>query len=362
MDRKIINLLTIGLLILAVMIMSGCAKAEFEVSSLDVTPREPIAGESVTVDAKVSNLGAADGVYTANLILDTRVIESKDVKVTAESAKKITFECHVEAAGEHTLQLGKVTTQIVVLGPEELIKRLRSSDDDMREHALQGLVKMGTSSVETLLVAMQNDIKLVREKSKEALFQIFQQGDLNTFWWTLSNYHDAPDKKVPLGAILILGKAISIDPPFVTDTLWRQQRSLARDWGTLLGSAITGVGIVSAGNYDSGVEPHPLLILDPEGQIHPWTYELDLKYLPASIVDLELIVHILNDEPLIIEELEYGPTPLGPGIYEVVRQQTRLEIDLLNAATGETVSSRRFLGSLPRKCRSTEEFNWLQTR
>lgn len=113
--KSLLSPILIGLLML--WSLSGCDAPEFEISSLEVTPSEPIVGESVTVDAEVSNVGGADGIYTANLILDGAIIESVDIEVASKSSKKVSFKFPIADAGGHIIELGDVTTHIIALAP-----------------------------------------------------------------------------------------------------------------------------------------------------------------------------------------------------------------------------------------------------
>ena len=113
--KKLLSVILIGLLVLGG--LSGCGAPEFEISSLKVTPSEPVVGESVTVDAEVSNIGGADGIYTAKLILDGAIVESVDIEVATKSSRKVSFKCPIAATGRHILELGDATTHIIVLEP-----------------------------------------------------------------------------------------------------------------------------------------------------------------------------------------------------------------------------------------------------
>ncbi|MEE9399960.1 MAG: hypothetical protein V3V23_06805, partial [Dehalococcoidales bacterium] len=57
-------------------------KAEFEVSSLLLTPSEVIAGQTVTVSADVKNVGKVDGSYTTILSVDGTTVERTDITVS----------------------------------------------------------------------------------------------------------------------------------------------------------------------------------------------------------------------------------------------------------------------------------------
>ena len=112
---------TLGvLLVLCLLVLgslSGCAAPKFEIDSLEVIPQKQVAGESISVEAMVSNTGSADGIYTATLTLDGVTIESIDIEVAAQSLEKVSFKWLIESPGEHILELGNATMQITVLEP-----------------------------------------------------------------------------------------------------------------------------------------------------------------------------------------------------------------------------------------------------
>ena len=76
--NKLIGLMLSGLLMLSA--LAGCAAAGFEVGPLTATPSEIIAGEAFTVNVDVTNVGGTTGAFTATLILDVKVIETKEVR------------------------------------------------------------------------------------------------------------------------------------------------------------------------------------------------------------------------------------------------------------------------------------------
>ena len=114
--NKLIGLMLSGLLMLSA--LAGCGAAEFEVGPLTATPSEIIAGEAFTVNVDVTNVGGTTGAFMATLILDLKVIETKEVIVDAESEVTVSFSCIVDRPGIHTLHLNNdVTTTFNALKP-----------------------------------------------------------------------------------------------------------------------------------------------------------------------------------------------------------------------------------------------------
>ena len=109
---------TVLLLALALLLTSSivaCAKpAEFELVSLDVTPSEVIAGDTVSVIAEVRNIGGTEGVYTAVLTVDGEEAETKDIAVTPEATEIVTFSLMTGKAGTYQVAIGELSSSLTV--------------------------------------------------------------------------------------------------------------------------------------------------------------------------------------------------------------------------------------------------------
>lgn len=87
--KKFLGVLLVGLLLLGG--LAGCARAEFEVSSLAITPSEAVAGEAITVKANVENVRGVEGTYTATLTVDGNVADTKEVTIDTGAVKEVSF-------------------------------------------------------------------------------------------------------------------------------------------------------------------------------------------------------------------------------------------------------------------------------
>jgi len=112
--------LIIGLVIVAAVIVIAFAvimlwpRAKFEVLSLNVSPAEAFAGESVTISAEVKNVGNAEGVYTASLVVDEVEIETEDVSLSEGETKTVTFTMVKDTDGNFTIKVGELATTLTV--------------------------------------------------------------------------------------------------------------------------------------------------------------------------------------------------------------------------------------------------------
>jgi len=90
------------------------AKAEFKVTSLEVSPSETFVGESVTVSANVKNVGNAEGTYKCILVIDGVEWNAKEVKLSEGEEKVVTFEVVEGTEGNYTIKVGDQATTLTV--------------------------------------------------------------------------------------------------------------------------------------------------------------------------------------------------------------------------------------------------------
>jgi len=92
-------------------------KAEFEVSSLTLSPTEAKIGEEVTVFVEVKNVGSASGTYRATLLVDEKKVEEKEVTLEPGEVKTVTFTIVESTNGTFTIGIDKLTKSLKVLTP-----------------------------------------------------------------------------------------------------------------------------------------------------------------------------------------------------------------------------------------------------
>ncbi len=91
--------------------------AEFEVSSLVVTPSQVTAGETVRIEASITNTGEVKGSYTATLTLEDEVSQTKEITVEAGATETVSFTYSADAVGTYSLGVDGLTATLKVLGP-----------------------------------------------------------------------------------------------------------------------------------------------------------------------------------------------------------------------------------------------------
>ncbi|KXA93224.1 hypothetical protein AKJ66_02535 [candidate division MSBL1 archaeon SCGC-AAA259E22] len=104
--------------------------AKFEVSNLQVEPKEASSGESVTISAKVKNIGEVRGKYSAELRINDKFAKSEEVTLSPGEEKVVTFETSGSEIGTYFVSLRDLSDKFEVGGiliegkdlREELIK------------------------------------------------------------------------------------------------------------------------------------------------------------------------------------------------------------------------------------------------
>jgi len=152
--------------------LAGCAKpapppapvpaqrAEFEVTPITITPNEVATGESLTVSAKVTNVGGADGVYTAKLTINGTEVATKDIAVASGATETVSFTLTEETPGNYMVALNNLTGSFEVLklpSAQEIVGSVITALDDRKSYefemdmSLDGAGKFGGEPVETAM-------------------------------------------------------------------------------------------------------------------------------------------------------------------------------------------------------------------
>ena len=129
--------ISVPLLAMALIVSPACkAPAEFEVMSLDVTPLEVTAGDTVSITAEVENIGGSEGVYTAILTVDGVEVETKDIGVAPGTTETVTFSLVKEEVGTYKVAVGELGSSLTVKEKEPVFVakevELKYDDGDAR--------------------------------------------------------------------------------------------------------------------------------------------------------------------------------------------------------------------------------------
>ena len=91
--------------------------AEFKGSDLVVTPATVNTGDTVTISAKVTNVGELEGSYTATLKLDGATEATKEVKLAAGASSTVSFTVKKDKAGTYNVDLAGLPGKYTVSEP-----------------------------------------------------------------------------------------------------------------------------------------------------------------------------------------------------------------------------------------------------
>lgn len=94
--------------------------AEFKVSSLSITPTEVVAGEEATVKTDISNVGEAEGTYTATLTVNGAEVEEKTVTLAGGKTTTVSFTITEDIGGTYDIEVSRQTGTLTVLKSAEL--------------------------------------------------------------------------------------------------------------------------------------------------------------------------------------------------------------------------------------------------
>jgi hypothetical protein len=142
MKRNFLKYLALGLVLLTLIAAGACAKTEtttpppstpppaaFEITSLDVTPLQVTAGETVTITAVVGNTGGSEGTYAAVLTVDEATVETKQVTLAAGASQTVTFSLVKNTPGTYQIGIGGLSSSLTVK-PKLVAIEVRLKYDD----------------------------------------------------------------------------------------------------------------------------------------------------------------------------------------------------------------------------------------
>ena len=86
--------------------------AEFRISSLEISPDETVAGSSITVTARVTNIGDVEGSHTVTLNIDGESAGIKTVTLSGGDMQTIGFNVFEDVVGVHTIKINSLSRSL----------------------------------------------------------------------------------------------------------------------------------------------------------------------------------------------------------------------------------------------------------
>ncbi len=97
----------------------GALRPLYDLWSASVDTRTVAAGEEVTASARVTNVGAADGVFVAELVVDGRTVATSQLTVAAGGTRQATFRWTPDEPGTYELVVNGVPAGTVTVTPAD---------------------------------------------------------------------------------------------------------------------------------------------------------------------------------------------------------------------------------------------------
>ncbi|MBA7672165.1 hypothetical protein ES703_80339 [subsurface metagenome] len=145
--------------ILSLTSITACEPAKFEVILLSVTPQEVKSGEPITIEASISNTGGSNGIYTANLMVDGEIIETRDIPIDATDTKTAQYVIVLDDIGVHKIAIGNVVRSIkVVIDTESIVGKTLDASQKVKTCTFDMSMKINT------IIASADSSKVMRIK------------------------------------------------------------------------------------------------------------------------------------------------------------------------------------------------------
>jgi hypothetical protein len=117
MSKKRISA-TLLLAMIVMTVSSACQSSEppakFETTSLNIKPWEVDIGEKAVISAQVTNSGSTSGVYSVNLTVDGKKVDTKSISLDPGYSQTVNFTLSKDEAGTYEIGVGKSTATLTV--------------------------------------------------------------------------------------------------------------------------------------------------------------------------------------------------------------------------------------------------------
>ncbi len=98
--------------------------AEFTVSNLVITPAVAEAGQTITANAELSNIGEIEGSYSVTLKIDGVQVETKEVTVASGLSQTVSFTFTKDVVGHYNVEVGGLTGVLKLRPLTDILKQL----------------------------------------------------------------------------------------------------------------------------------------------------------------------------------------------------------------------------------------------
>ncbi len=223
--------------------------------------------------------------------------------------------------------LGKIEDERCV---EPLIAALEDNDSWVRWEAASSLGELqAVEAIEALIGLFDDDEDYVQEAAVDALQQI----GVPAVERLLEIYRDeeAQNKDLVESALL---------------AIFKENEDTIKNVAAKVCSGEAQKNTTEFDRYKGDV--HPTVILDADSEIHEWTYDIPVNWLPFTPDTLELVVCLGESEKKSIETCEYYSTnTIVLYSLTLTRYQYKMKVALYSSFTGYQIGSTTLWGSIP---------------
>ncbi len=215
---------------------------------------------------------------------------------------------------------------------EPLIAALEDSDSWVRYIAAGSLGDLqAVEAVEPLVDLLSDEDENVHDAALDALASI----GMPAVDFLLSAYYDeaTPDKDS-------IGSALK--------GVFKENADAIAEVAV---SVCSGEALPDAAEYNRYEgDYHPTIIIDEDGDVHSWTYDLPVDWLPFTPDMLQLVVCLGEEEKQSIQVCRYYYTGTGAAAPSITRYRYERDAALFVAFTGYQLGSTILRGSQPDAC------------
>jgi len=104
----------------AIMGIAMPPRAEFTITSLDLSSTRVKRGKELTASVNIANFGDAEGSYTLNLTINGKVVQTRTVTLAPAAAERVTFTISRDVPGIYTVSVDGLSGEFTVTPPSWL--------------------------------------------------------------------------------------------------------------------------------------------------------------------------------------------------------------------------------------------------
>jgi len=215
---------------------------------------------------------------------------------------------------------------------EALIGALGDSDTWVRWNAANSLGELkAVKAIEPLMALLDDAEETVQEAAVDALAQI----GIPAVDHLMAIYHDEESQNKDSAASALL-------------SIFKANQAVIEVVASKVCSGQAQTNTTEYNRYEG--DYHPTVILDDDGDVHSWTYDLPVDWLPYTPEMLELVVCLGDLEKKSIQVCPYYKPGTYTYLFSITRYRYQMDAALYSSFTGNQLASTTLWGSYPDSC------------